>query len=210
MAGKFRYPVEIYERIAEQYAKGENCTSLSRQYSFSPTHILRIVRSLKVPVRTVGESLLGKRAPKRLFGDVQELRICALYKTGKTLREIAFKYQCFPNISAISNVLKRYKIKTRKNLRNGKEGKYTSRWKGGVSYDRKGHRKLQVPNYPNCNVGGWIYEHRYVMERHLGRFLDELEVVHHINGIPDDNRIENLEIMTHSEHSRLHALGRRR
>ena len=50
--------------------------------------------------------------------------------------------------------------------------------------------------------------HVVIMEKHIGRRLRKDECVHHINHIRTDNRIENLQLMTRSEHSRLHALER--
>lgn len=58
--------------------------------------------------------------------------------------------------------------------------------------------------YKTIRINGkQVREHRYLMEQHLGRKLDRNEQVHHINGDWRDNRIENLQVLTNSEHQKL-------
>jgi len=86
-------------------------------------------------------------------------------------------------------------------------GGNSSRWKGGrllqlgyyylnVSTLSNDDRKFIPKNYPRK-----VYqEHRLVVAKKLGRALDKNEVVHHINGIKTDNRIENLELIDPAHH----------
>lgn len=66
---------------------------------------------------------------------------------------------------------------------------------------------LCIHDHPNSDRNGYIFEHRVVAEMYCGRFLKSGEDVHHKNEIKHDNRIENLEIISHSEHTILHNLG---
>lgn len=73
---------------------------------------------------------------------------------------------------------------------------------------RRGHtdkvERTRKEYWPSKNEAGYIIlwfsdgrriaQHRYMMEQHLGRNLLPGENVHHINGVRDDNRLENLEL----------------
>lgn len=73
-----------------------------------------------------------------------------------------------------------------------RRGSKNPKWRGGRIV-RKGYVMIHAPEHPSKS-SKYVAEHRLVMENHLGRYLKNNERVHHINGIKDDNRIENLEL----------------
>ncbi len=84
-----------------------------------------------------------------------------------------------------------------------KSGENHPRWKGGVEIHCKGYIRVHQPHHPKAHKGK-VFEHRLVMEKYLGRFLTSDEIIHHKNGVRNDNRIENLQLTTRKAHINIH------
>ncbi len=80
-------------------------------------------------------------------------------------------------------------------------------WKGGRYIDKSGYVYIYRPEHPFSDVNNYIFEHRLVIEKHLGRYLTPKEVTHHL-GKRNDNRSQNLmAFANHSAHLRFEGGG---
>ena len=79
-----------------------------------------------------------------------------------------------------------------------KFGKDNPNWRGGKRKTHRGYIRITIAPYKRK------YEHILIIEKKLGRKLKANELVHHINGVKHDNRVENLRVMTIAEHTILH------
>jgi hypothetical protein len=87
-----------------------------------------------------------------------------------------------------------------------KKGNDSQCWKGGSYIEpEKGYRMIHNPTHYRARKNGYVLEHILIMEKFLGRPIDSRESIHHINGNPADNRIENLKLVkSQLEHMSLH------
>lgn len=84
--------------------------------------------------------------------------------------------------------------------------RYQSRMRYGTKTTINGYIGIKAHGHPGADENGYVYEHRLVAERMLGRYLLAGECVHHRNRDKRDNRPENLEVCeSNSAHHRRHA-----
>jgi len=87
-------------------------------------------------------------------------------------------------------------------------GELSGRWKGGKT-KQGDYWNVKCYGHPRADYQGYVNQATIILEKKLGRYLVKGEVVHHMNGIPDDDRPENLMVMTNHEHVEHHAKLRR-
>lgn len=123
-----------------------------------------------------------------------------------TQREAARRLGCC--VSAIERRCQALGLRTQRT--GPRSGKGHPNWKGGRQVSGE-YIYLHAPDHPHCTGTGYVLEHRLVMEKKLGRYLKRSEVVHHIDGDRQNNRLSNLIVFqTNGHHLRHELSGRKR
>lgn len=142
-----------------------------------------------------------------------ELFKTLFYKDGHPLKVIAKIFGvtvgAFAAMRRRNNLPKRGPSEISKKIqRESVTGRYVGEksptWKTGKTRDASGYILVSAQKFGGPRQ---ILEHRWVMQNHIGRPLESFEIVHHINGIKTDNRLENLEITDRASHQRGHRIG---
>lgn len=114
-------------------------------------------------------------------------RIKSLYDHGQKISNIASEF----NVSeeTIRKLLHKLETKIRP--------KGTKYQEGARKEDSRGYILIKKANK-------WVLEHRFVMSEFIGREIKNNEHVHHKDGNRKNNNVDNLEIITRTQHGKLH------
>lgn len=122
----------------------------------------------------------------------------------------------FPTKSFLAIYKKAYSLGLRKtkeieflNRSVARKGEKGSNWNGGKRRTAKGYIQVKSPNHPRADMNGYVMEHILVFEEKTGLIVPLNCCIHHLNGIKDDNRIENLCMMENGSHTSFHNSHRK-
>lgn len=117
-------------------------------------------------------------------------------------------------IDVVQRAMRDFKIPVRNRseasrLRQVKGDKSPS-WKGGKTKSTQGYNLIRQLEHPRAGKSGYVAEHILIWEEVHNKVLPEGWVIHHLNGIKDDNRPENLVAFSSTKHAHvLAAKGKR-
>lgn len=175
-----------YMALRAEYEAGASLNELATKYGAG-------MKTVHEALKSVGSNMRPRGNNVKILTSEQKARIIELYRGLGSQAAVAAEMGL--GQQQVSRCLRGAGIFDGKKA----TGERHRSWKGGRVKSGKYIAVLLPPEDPmRCMAQtiGYVMEHRLVMARSIGRPLDKLETVHHINGDTKDNRLENLQLRT--------------
>lgn len=191
---------EILEKL--YWGRSQSPRTIGEQFGMTSREIYRLMRKWEIPRRSGSEAIRlwwNKAKPPK-----EELhRLYCIDKLSTHIIAAKFNVTQYTVLQWCDsyNILRRSASEANK-LRDLR-GEKSPNWKGG-KVKRMGYTYIRMPEHPQAGKQGYVREHILIWEKAHGCFLPKGQVIHHLNGIPDDNRLENLVAMNQKDHRKLH------
>ena len=178
-----RIAVDIEASIISQYQAGTTVRLIGEAHDVTRESVFAVLRRHGIPRRR------RPGAKKKPWTEADLLRLAELRSQSWSIDDLKDEFMCGPN--HIRRALEELGLPRRMRRRDAT----------GRTVNGEGYVLVWLPiDDPLAGMAmrsspsRYVLEHRLVMARHLGRPLAKDETVHHVNGVRDDNRIENLQL----------------
>jgi hypothetical protein len=185
--------------------KDHTVKELSGIFNVSHRKIYNILHGNNIPVR---QRMKPIPITKEELVDLYINQGVGMDKIGKshhiaeeTVKKLLIRYQV-PIRSQSENLLLSWEKGNR--IIHFLSGPDHPQWKGGKRA-KKGYKMIKRTGHHHAGVDGYVMEHILVWEEHNNKKLPKGWVIHHLNGIKDDNRPDNLIALPDRKHKRVLA-----
>lgn len=191
-----RSRIDVYiDQIRDWYESGLTTYQIADRLECSSALVQQTMRRSGIQSRKPGWKK-GVKFDRKIFLDQFADEIVRLAGEGLSARQIAGKF----GVSNTNVLWWMRKNNVQRRPVGSCPGSLNPAWKGGVCKDDDGYVLVYCPDHPNA-VQGKVREHRLVMEKMIGRYLERNEVVDHIDGVKDNNDPSNLRLFqSNKEH----------